>query len=129
MVGAGVASSSARAPEPSPTVPEVDAETTGGPSPAGPFDDLATGWTSLPAPPEGRHDAATQWTGQTLLIWGGRSTAPGVTAIIENDGMVFDPHTSTWSEMAPSPLAARRFPSSAWTGTELLVWGGLAGTR
>jgi hypothetical protein len=93
--------------------------------PTGPFDDLAAGWTSLPAPPEVRVDAATQWTGQTLLIWGG--SVPAVTAVPESDGMVFEPRTSTWSEMAPSPLSARTHPGSVWTGTALLVWGGLAG--
>lgn len=136
VVGAGVASVvSARpgggppaAPPPTTVVPTVTvptAEPTAGPPSTGPFDDLATGWTNLPAPPEARLDAAAQWTGQTLLIWGG--TVPADTALPESDGMVFDSRTSTWSKMAPSPLSARTHPGSAWTGTALLVWGGLAG--
>jgi hypothetical protein len=110
---------------PPPTTVVATADPTAGPPSTGRFDDLAIGWTSLPAPPEVRLDAATQWTGQTLLIWGG--TVPAETAVPESDGMVFDPRTSTWSEMAPSPLSARRHPGSAWTGRALLVWGGLAG--
>ena len=134
VVGAGVASIISTRPgggKPAtpptmvvPTMTVPTAEPTAGPS-TGPFDDLATGWTSLPAPPEVRLHAATQWTGQTLLVWGG--TVPADTAVPENDGMVFAPRTSTWSEMAPSPLSARTYPGSAWTGTALLVWGGLAG--
>ncbi len=100
-------------------------ELTAGPSSTASLDDPRTGWTNLPAPPEVRLDAATQWTGQTLLIWGG--TVPAVTAMPKNDGMVFDASSSTWSQLPPSPLVARRYSGSAWTGTELLVWGGLAG--
>jgi hypothetical protein len=43
------------------------------------------------------------------------------------DGFVFDAWTRVWNEMAQSPLAARVYPASAWTGRELLVWGGLSG--
>jgi hypothetical protein len=123
VVGAGVAAAVSVPTAGDP--PAAPSPTTAGPPSTGPFDDLAIGWTSLTAPPEVRVHAATQWTGQTLLIWGG--TVPADTAVPENDGMVFDPRTSTWSEMAPSPLSARIHPGSAWTGTALLVWGGLAG--
>ena len=131
VAGAGVAfvvSAQPDGPPPAAAPTTVDvptAQPTAGPSSTVSFDDLPTGWTGLPAPPEVRLDAATQWTGQTLLIWGGRFRQ--VTATPENDGMVFDPSSSTWSQMAPSPLSARWYPGSAWTGTELLVWGGLAG--
>lgn len=34
----------------------------------------------------------------------------------------------TWKAMTPAPLSTRVFPASAWTGTELFVWGGRACT-
>ena len=33
-----------------------------------------------------------------------------------------------WSAMAESPLAPRRYPTSLWTGDEVLIWGGIGGT-
>ena len=92
---------------------------------SGPWAQLPAGWTELPKPPEVRHHGATGWTGETLLMWGG--TVPGFTAVPAADGFVFDARTRVWSEMAESPLAARVYPASAWTGRELLVWGGLSG--
>jgi hypothetical protein len=93
---------------------------------AGPvrFDALPVGWTELPAPPEMLLDAATAWTGDRLLVWGGsvdtfdESGAAGA-------GYAFDTGTGGWAELAPSPLAPRTWPAAAWTGTELLVWGGV----
>jgi hypothetical protein len=95
-------------------------------TPAAPVDftGLPTGWSELPAPPQVRHDAATGWTGQQLLLWGG--TVPGYSSQPDNTGFRFDTRTGRWQEMAASPLAARIHPASAWTGRELLVWGGAA---
>jgi hypothetical protein len=38
--------------------------------------------------------------------------------------MSWDPATDTWAELPPPPLAHRLDAAVAWTGTELLVWGG-----
>jgi hypothetical protein len=40
------------------------------------------------------------------------------------DGFVFDTRTRSWTEMTASPLAPRVDPAAAWTGSELLIWGG-----
>jgi hypothetical protein len=87
--------------------------------------ELPAGWTEMPSPPEIRHHGATQWTGDTLLMWGG--TVPGFTKTPAADGFIFDARTRAWTDIAESPLAARVHPASAWTGQELLVWGGLDG--
>jgi hypothetical protein len=91
----------------------------------GPLTELPPGWTELPRPPEVRHHGATRWTGETLLMWGG--SVPADTSRPVADGFAFDAGTRVWTEIAQSPLAARMYPASAWTGTELLVWGGLEG--
>ena len=103
-------------PRPLPTAPAA--------SPV-PFASLPPGWTMLPAPPEVRHRAATAWTGEQLLIWGG--TAPAYTDAPEDTGFGFDTRTGTWHELPRSPLSPRTRPASAWTGAELLVWGGVRG--
>jgi N-acetylneuraminic acid mutarotase len=67
------------------------------------------------------------WTGHQLLVWGGRSvpydqhtdayTAP-------HHGLAYDPTTNTWTALPRAPLGARTNAFAAWTGTEMLVWGG-----
>ncbi|MDP9226551.1 MAG: hypothetical protein M3P18_22470 [Actinomycetota bacterium] len=91
------------------------------------FNDLRTGWTQLPSPPEVRTITATAWGGGRLFVWGGivytgMSGEPPL-----SDGFVFDSRSRTWSKIAPSPLAARVLPATAWTGKEFLVWGGRGG--
>lgn len=88
--------------------------------------ELPAGWSELPAPPEVRSDAATAWTGSELLVWGGYEYVggdedPGA------DGFVFDAAVRRWEPMPPSPLEGRSGSSFAWTGGELLIWGGWDG--
>jgi hypothetical protein len=83
------------------------------------------GWTELPAPPEIRTGAAQVWTGSQLLIWGGYTgfDEPNVVAT----GLVFDAAEAAWNQTAPGPLEPRALIASAWTGSELLIWGGWSG--
>jgi hypothetical protein len=103
-----------------------------GPSPSGTlapspslFARLPLGWTELVAPPEVRGHGAIAWTGETLLMWGG--SVPAETLVPAADGFAYDARTRTWEQMAASPLGARVYPASAWTGRHLLVWGGRSG--
>jgi hypothetical protein len=97
----------------------------------GPVVDLAAelgpGWTELPAPPEVRSAAATGWTGSELLIWGGYVFDGSGNKTPRGDGYVFDAASRTWSGLPASPLDPRARAASAWTGAELLVWGGWDG--
>jgi hypothetical protein len=61
-----------------------------------------------------------------MIVWGGTS------GVLENTGAQFDPTvgaTGTWSATnttgAPSP---RYNHTAVWTGTKMIVWGGLSGT-
>ena len=88
--------------------------------------ELPAGWSELPAPPEVRSDAATAWTGSELLVWGGYEYVggdedPGA------DGFMFDAAARRWKAMPPSPLEGRSGSAFAWTGGELLIWGGWDG--
>jgi hypothetical protein len=93
------------------------------------FSALPTGWTELPAPPEVRSRAATAWTGEKLLVWGGYVFTGSGVKPERDDGFAFDARGQEWEELAVSPLARRAFPASAWTGEELLIWGGSDGRR
>jgi hypothetical protein len=56
------------------------------------------------------------------LMWAG--TVPGYSSVSEASGFAFDTRTGLWQAMPEAPLAGRIHPAHAWTGTELLVWGG-----
>ena len=88
--------------------------------------ELPEGWSELPAPPEVRSGSATAWTGSRLLVWGGYEYVggnedPGA------DGFAFDAAVHRWEPLPPSPLGGRSGSAFAWTGQELLIWGGWDG--
>jgi N-acetylneuraminic acid mutarotase len=101
-----------------------------GPRPS-PAVDLASefpeGWSELPAPPEVRSEAATAWTGSQLLVWGGYEFTGSGDEDPSGGGFVFDGATRTWEALPDSPLFGRSDPAAAWTGEELLIWGGFDG--
>lgn len=75
-----------------------------------------------------RYDHVGVWSTTTneMLIWGGM--AYGSTYAPVNDGAAYDPATDTWTPMPASPLSPRYRASAVWTGTELIIWGGLSTT-
>jgi hypothetical protein len=79
--------------------------------------------SNLPGTPAGRLGHATVWTGSRMIVWGGVAVG-GVTAT----GGVFDPAapaSSAWKATATAGAPeARRNPVAAWTGSEMIVWGG-----
>jgi len=87
-------------------------------------DELARGrWSRLPAAPiPDRDDPVGVWTGRELLVWGGQSGAHD--AVVRGDGAAYDPARRVWRELPPAPLTPRTGVAAAWTGRELIVWGG-----
>ena len=84
----------------------------------------AEGWRKLPAGPlRGRHHASAVWTGREMVVWGGAWRA-GNASIWLDDGAAYDPAGDRWRRIANSPLAPRSEAVSAWTGREVLIWGG-----
>jgi len=102
--------------------------------------------------PQGRRSHTAVWTGSLMLVWGGSSdsgsrydpttdtwsritntNAPsgagravwtGTEMIVVGAGMGgrYDPATDTWQRFS-IPFAVSD-PATAWSGTELIVWGG-----
>jgi hypothetical protein len=83
-------------------------------------------WTPIPdAPgPAPRADHTAVWTGTRMLVWGGRSSSQ-----LPNfgDGWSYAPGTGTWSPISSTGAPEGRATHvAAWTGSEMIVWGGLA---
>jgi hypothetical protein len=91
--------------------------------------ELPSGWSELPAPPEVRSRGAIVWTGEELLVWGGYVFSGSGEDVDQSDGFAFAADEREWKSMAAAPLAARVHPASAWTGEELLIWGGMDGRQ
>ena len=100
----------------------------------GRFDPATNTWTPLPTQgaPSPRFRHTTVWTGHEMLVWGGWGQQAADTSGNPGDGARYDPATNTWAPLptrgAPS---ARAWHTTVWTGSELLVWGGVQalGTR
>jgi hypothetical protein len=82
-------------------------------------------WTAMPTgagSPGVRSSSAAVWTGDMVLFWGGVEPSDPTLG----SGAKFTPSTGSWSPMTTSgacPLA-RSSPTSIWTGTRMLIWGG-----
>lgn len=87
--------------------------------------DPASGdWEELPeAPIEPRWGHEAVWTGDELLVWGG-SAGPDHLAECFADGARYDPEAGEWQRIPDAPGGARCGSSVAWSGEELLVFGG-----
>lgn len=70
-------------------------------------------------------DHTTVWTGTELIVWGGSTNSGGATTLSTNLGGRYNPSTNKWIPTstvgAPS---TRRNHSGAWTGSEMIIWGG-----
>ncbi|MEM7363125.1 MAG: Ig-like domain-containing protein [Pseudomonadota bacterium] len=91
------------------------------------YDPVADQWTPLAAPhvEPGRTGHLAVWTGRELIVWGGYEINNGARVAL-GSGFRFDPSTSEWEVINGAPELSPRYQMvSAWTGSELLVWGGL----
>jgi N-acetylneuraminic acid mutarotase len=91
----------------------------------GRYDPMADTWTptTMLGAPAGRYSHTATWIGNAMLIWGG--AAPGINSST-NTGGRYDPVSDSWSATSLSGAPTGRYTHSAvWTGTQLIVWGGL----
>jgi N-acetylneuraminic acid mutarotase len=75
--------------------------------------------------PEPREDHTAIWTGSEMIVWGGWN-GDDVSRNYALDGGRYDPRADRWRPIsrqgAPDP---REDHSAIWTGTEMIVWGGV----
>jgi N-acetylneuraminic acid mutarotase len=84
---------------------------------------------SLQGAPAFRWGASTVWTGTRMIIWGGVAITT-TDDVPYADGALYDPVADAWTSMspAPGPKSAYSDNSAVWTGTQMLVWGGVQRT-
>lgn len=75
----------------------------------------------------GRSSATSVWTGSEVIVWGGANAFGDGTL---GQGFRYRPATDTWSPiyMIGGP-SERSLAQAAWSGTEMLMWGGAGPTR
>jgi N-acetylneuraminic acid mutarotase len=79
--------------------------------------------TGAPSP---RADASFVWTGARLIVWGGTDDQAGQFANVFSDGAKYNPTADSWTAISSSGAPLPREQAAAvWTGSEMLVWGGL----
>jgi len=95
----------------------------------GRYDPLGDVWRPMDTngAPSPRSGHSMTWTGTELLVFGGRTQRSDAWGrSVTNTGGRYQPQTDSWSTLAvsqaPSP---RQSHAAAWTGTELIIWGGL----
>jgi len=77
----------------------------------------------------GRAFHSAIWTGTQMIVWGGQNgndVALGGT--IFGDGAIYTPATNTWTSLpasAPNAPSARFNHTAIWTGSRMIIWGGL----
>ncbi len=78
--------------------------------------------------PAGRDFHTAVWTGSQMIVWGGtrRST---FASTFYADGGRYDPATDSWTALPTTSAPARRARHTAvWTGSQMIVWGGVNDT-
>jgi len=74
--------------------------------------------------PTARFNHVAVWTGTKMLVWGGTTNWGNFYSDTKTGGL-YDPLTDTWTAMSTVNAPSERlFPQVAWTGSELIVWGG-----
>jgi N-acetylneuraminic acid mutarotase len=92
------------------------------------YDPATDTWspTSTLNAPSPRIEPTMFWTGDRVLLWGGMTVCEACVPFPVNTGATYDPVTDTWTHLsqtgAPPHLDGY---SAVWTGSEMIVWGGL----
>jgi hypothetical protein len=67
-----------------------------------------------------------------MLVWGGSESTEDVTVFdgfSPRYGAAYDPVKDRWRKTPDAPIAGRDRPLAAWTGREMIVWGGQVGSE
>ena len=89
------------------------------------YDPATDSWNAMSATgsPSARYMHTAVWDGTEMIVWGGSGDA---NHFVFDDGAIYDPATDSWTPVTPDDRpAGRAFHSAVWTGSKMLVWGGI----
>lgn len=93
------------------------------------YDPATDSWRELPASGAERNElSAAAWTGKEMVVCLTSVVSTGLPSGPAVVGLAYDPETNRWRDIASSPLSPREQTAFAWTGHELVVWGGISFT-
>ena len=90
----------------------------------GRYNPITDSWvaTNTAGAPTARYYHTASWTGSEMIAWGGSSDRQ-INGL--NSGGRYDPITDSWVATTTTAAPVARFAhTAAWTGTEMIVWGG-----
>jgi N-acetylneuraminic acid mutarotase len=77
--------------------------------------------------PSARQNHTAVWTGTEMIIWGGYNNG---SADYFNSGGRYNPQTDSWIPTSTNGAPKGRYSQAAvWTGTRMLIWGGIGITN
>ncbi len=83
--------------------------------------------TSTHECPTGRWSHTGVWTGSELAVWGGYDETSSIWGDAETGGL-YAPDLDRWRSISTVGVpTGRRDHTAVWTGSEMIVWGGISG--
>ena len=58
------------------------------------------------------------------MLW----TGPFASQRVPPHGLAYHPAANLWSALPTAPLRGRGAPAAVWTGSQMIVWGGITQT-
>ncbi len=76
--------------------------------------------------PSPRYGHVSVWTGKEMIVWGGSAREASAASDYFESGARYDPETDTWKPISTVGAPKGRVSVTAvWTGTEMVLWGGV----
>jgi len=93
------------------------------------YNPVSNSWTALSTTgaPRDRCLHTAVWTGREMIVWGGIHIGFSMSdKVVLADGGKYNPETNTWlATSATGAPQARAAHTAVWTGTEMIIWGGM----
>src|ERR1051326_5438903 len=95
-----------------------------GPYGIGKYNPNTNSWTAIGVPFHPGQSAV--WTGSEIIAWGGTVTCQIFYQCGTNTGGRYNPNTDSWTATSINNAPEARVHNTAvWTGSEMIVWGGI----
>jgi hypothetical protein len=91
------------------------------------YDPVGDSWIALSNLPITLRKHTAVWTGSGMILWGGQNGSDAS----RNQGLLYNGATDAWigNTTTVTVPVGRRGPCAAWTGSEMIVWGGYSDTN